>query len=334
MPVAEYLVVTGIAFQLPAHPGPIPVHAGSANAAAHQATIRAYEAILKELTIATMVKEEIKKQILEAVDQLYLVALDDDMFRFAKVSIADMIAHLHTNYGPLTHSNLEINCTSIASMWTPDDPIKALWECLHEVQCISIVGGDPLINSAIHDLMLIMFERIGVFTTVCDTWHVKPVANHTLIEFCQHFTNENKECLHKLMVAQLGYHSANAGVDITQITISDGLTMHSANAVSTMQTILPPTPMPCIPSNTVLHFLTDDCVQMFYCWTHGLSFNCTHTSAMCANPADGHCISATATNMQGGKPPSRHVATAATLTVQNPRHEDKRSQPLHEQPIN
>jgi len=116
MLVPEYLVVTGIAFQLPAHPGPVPVHAGCANAVAWQETIWVYEAILKELTIATMVKEEIKKQILEAVDWLYLVALDDDMFGFAEVSIMDMIAHLCTSYRPPTHSDLEMNCTSIAKM--------------------------------------------------------------------------------------------------------------------------------------------------------------------------------------------------------------------------
>ena len=68
MPAAEYMVVTGVAFQLPAHPGPGPVHIGAPNAATRQETIRAYDANLKELMLATTVKEEIKKQLLEAVD--------------------------------------------------------------------------------------------------------------------------------------------------------------------------------------------------------------------------------------------------------------------------
>jgi len=72
MLVTEYLVVNGIVFQLPAHPWPVLVHAGSANAATCQETIWAYEAILKELMIVTTVREEIKKQILEMIDQLYL----------------------------------------------------------------------------------------------------------------------------------------------------------------------------------------------------------------------------------------------------------------------
>jgi len=81
-----------------------------------------------------------KKQILEAFDRLYLAALDDDTFGFSEVTIAVMITNLHTTYGPITCQELKTNCASIPTMWTPDDPIETLWECLHKVQCISIAG--------------------------------------------------------------------------------------------------------------------------------------------------------------------------------------------------
>jgi len=70
--------------------------------------VQTYDTILKELTIAITFKEEMKKQILEAVNRLYLAALDDDTFGFAEVSIADMVTHLHTTcYGPITHLSLK-----------------------------------------------------------------------------------------------------------------------------------------------------------------------------------------------------------------------------------
>jgi len=65
------------------------------------------------------------------------------------------------------------------------------------------VGSNPLTDGAKKDLTLIMFEMTSVFTTACDMWQVKLVANQMLIEFCQHFTNENKECLLKLTASQL-----------------------------------------------------------------------------------------------------------------------------------
>jgi len=301
MPVAEYITLAGIAFQLPAHPGPTPIHAVAANAATRQENIRLYEATLKELAIATTVREEIKKQLLEAIERLYLAALDDDTFGFAEVSVADMLTHLRTNYSPITRRDLEANRASIASVWTPEDPIEALWERIREVQRISIAGGDPLTDGAIRDLTLLLFESTGVFTTACDTWRVRPVANQTLVEFRLHFAAENKERLRKLTAAQLGYHSASAAVGITQMHISDDFTTHSANAASSVRPAPPPTPSPRPQNQATPHVITDDGVQMFYCWTHGLGFNRTHTSATCANPADGHRTSATATNMQNGK---------------------------------
>jgi hypothetical protein len=41
-------------------------------------------------------------------------------------------------------------------------------------------------------------------------------------------------------------------------------------------------------------------VKMYYCWTHGLGKSASHTSAGCANPAEGHNTNATIRNMMGG----------------------------------
>jgi len=96
-------------------------------------------------------REELKKLTLAAVDQLFLASLDDDTFGFAQVSVTDMLTHLQTTYGTITCADLEANCASIATLWSPADPIKLLWECLHEVQCITNVRDDPITNQAIID---------------------------------------------------------------------------------------------------------------------------------------------------------------------------------------
>ncbi len=68
MPVAKYIIAAGIMFQLPAHPGLVPVHAAGANAATHQESICLYDLVLKELTISTTIQEEVKKQLPATVD--------------------------------------------------------------------------------------------------------------------------------------------------------------------------------------------------------------------------------------------------------------------------
>jgi len=195
MPLAEYKLLTGGVFQLLSHPGPVPVHAIGANAATQQETMHAYDATLKELALATNAREEMKCQLLDAVECLYLAALDDDTFGFADVAISAMLVHLCTMYGPITHGELKANCASTATMWTPDNPIETLWECVQEVQHIALAGSDLLTKEVLCNLTLLMCEATGVFTMACNMWCVKLAANQMLIKFRQHFTNENKECL-------------------------------------------------------------------------------------------------------------------------------------------
>lgn len=126
MPAAEYLALAGQAFDLPAHPGAAPVHGAAATAAQIAETIRIYNATLADLATANTVRGEIKKQIIEAVDRLYLAALEDEDFGFADVTVTAMLTHLQTTYGPLTRVELEENRSSIATAWNLDDPIEHL----------------------------------------------------------------------------------------------------------------------------------------------------------------------------------------------------------------
>jgi len=105
-------------------------------------------------------------------------------------------------------------------------------------------------------------------------------ANKTIPELVTYFTAKNKERLRKLTVGPNVFHTAAAAMSTT-----------------TKQTPPPAPPSQPVPPATIT---TNDGLTMYYCWTHGLGFNCTHTSAMCSNPANGHCPNATVKNLQGG----------------------------------
>jgi len=152
-----------------------------------------------------------------------------------------------------------------------------------------MAGNEPLTNHAITDLTFTMFKNTGVFTMACDTWHVCPAANQMLIEFCMHFTSENKECLCKLTTRQVGFHSTNATISKATKTTN----IASSPPVPLAVSVPPATP-------TTVAVVTNDRLHMYYCWTHGLSFNCNHTSATCSKPAKGHNTSAIVKNMHGG----------------------------------
>jgi len=148
---AAYRLLTGsIPFTLPAHPGnaPTPPAAG-ANQFEISEQIRLYKATIDELTRAATLRKELKKQILDAIDHLYLTILEDAIFGFSNVSVADMIGHLQTTYGTVTRTDLEKNRASIATLWTPSEPIELLWSRLREVQRIATCGNEPIADAAI-----------------------------------------------------------------------------------------------------------------------------------------------------------------------------------------
>jgi len=133
MDATAYQQHSATAFALPAHPGANPNHPTGATSAQIQESIHAFNSLLAEHSLAITVREELKKQLLLAVDRLYLAALEDAIFGFANVTVADMLTHLNTTYGTLSCSDLEKNRASIRTLWTPTEPIELLWERLREV---------------------------------------------------------------------------------------------------------------------------------------------------------------------------------------------------------
>jgi len=93
---ATYQLLTTITFTLPNHPGANPNHPSSATSAQIQESIWAFNSVLSELSLATTIHEELKKQLILAVDRLYLAILKDAIFGFATITVVDMINHLPT----------------------------------------------------------------------------------------------------------------------------------------------------------------------------------------------------------------------------------------------
>jgi len=303
MDAAAYLQLTTVAFALPAHPGTNPNHPTGTTSAQIQESICAFNSLLTEHALATTIHKELKKQLLIAVDRLYLITLKDATFGFANVMVAKMLTHLNTTYGTLTCSDLEKNWASISMLWTPNEPIELLWEHLREVQCIATAGTDPISDAITINLIHLLFKATGMFSHVCDTWLTHTAATQTMTEFQVVFNAANKECLRRLTTSQASFHSANA------------ITMAAARSVP------PPAPLTTVPAHSPV--TANDGTQVFYCWTHGLGFNKNHTSATCSNLAKGHCQTATIRNMRGGNSnimsshhcPKPDATTDATTTT-------------------
>ena len=102
-------------------------------------------------------------------------------------------------------------------------------------------------------------------------------AEQTLARFRTDFTHAWEERDRRITAKSAGYEALLTTSTNTGTQVTDEPTTTSASSA----------------------VLIDD-VKMYYCWTHGLGFNPTHTSATCKYKKDGHCDTATVKDRQGG----------------------------------
>ena len=97
---------------------------------------------------------------------------------------------------------------------------------------------------------------------------------HFAQNFIAHFNKEDVKWCQQLTVQQAGFHGTNH-----------------------MTTIVTPQANNTSPSNTSI--MNCEGITLYYCWTHGLSRNHSHTSKTYKSPAKGHQKEATFRNMMG-----------------------------------
>jgi len=285
---ANYLLLPNAAvFVVPVHPGDQPVHAQGATAPQITETNRAYLAQLAEFQTYNAVEQALKKQMLAAVDETYLLPLQDDVFGFAQTTARAMLAHLTTTYGDLTPDQLETNREKLAADWNPDNPIETLWERVLECQRIATAGDDAISDSTVVRTLLKLLEDTGLFADAVRDWRKRPNDEWTLEHFKEDFTKANVERVRQLTAQTAGYHGANSATAKVPPTIVAG-TGTDATTASTVTT------------GTTPGSVRIGDLYMYYCWSHGLGLNRGHTSCTCKRKKEGHQDDATADNMKGG----------------------------------
>jgi hypothetical protein len=293
MPPDAYLARTNVAFEPPIVP-PAVVH--GANATQHQMTEanRAFDKADEEFKTYCKVVNEMKRQLIAAVDPLYLAILKDRTYGFADVDPATMLAHLKLTYGENSQFAREQNRNQLSDAWNPDEPIENLWNRIANIRTYAAEAGQPIAESDVIELTLSVFEHTGVFSTAYDDWRKLDEATWTLALFMTTFTAANTERLRRLTIKTAGYHGANAAAPATP----------SKKLASKIQDIA-----------------IDGSTKTWYCWSHGSGINPEHTSRACKNKKEGHKDDATLFDRKGGnnqigfgkrgQTPTPHQAAAA-----------------------
>jgi hypothetical protein len=100
IPHADYLALAGEAFIIPQHPGILPIHAQGTSGALITETNRQYDTNLAAYMCYKEVRATLWEQILTAINNTFLVALEHEELGHIAMPQA-MIAHLKEEYGEI-----------------------------------------------------------------------------------------------------------------------------------------------------------------------------------------------------------------------------------------
>jgi hypothetical protein len=220
---------------------------------------------------------QLQQQIMSAVPAIYLKHLSHRRLGFRGVTAGAMIAHLEQTYGVFTADHLEENLKKAEAPWDPNSPIETALDNILEAIAIAEAGADPISEQYATRIALKIFEQSGVMDDAVKDWRKKKVALRTWASIQTTFIAANKERIRLVSANELGFATANAAQG--------------------QQPPNNPAPNAARGNNNSNN---NGGSKGYYCWSHGLVFNESHTSATCTNPAEGHEATATLGNMMGG----------------------------------
>ncbi|CAB9524327.1 hypothetical protein SEMRO_1524_G279590.1 [Seminavis robusta] len=251
------------AFVIPVHPVVQPAHAGNATAAQIAETNRLYKESIERFLIYKATGTALKKQLLQAIPDTFTNTLKNDLFGYTNVTVLQILDHLDTAYGSVDQADLKDNIKRMEAEWSPNQPIEELFNQIKAAQQFA-ADHDPITEKTALRAATTNFENSGTFTEALREWNNKAEADQTWTNLESHFKKADKARRRILTASEVGY--ANAAISKV-----------SANAKTSA-----------------------NAVPMWYCWSHGLGPNMTHTSINCTKPVTGHRKEATVDNMMGG----------------------------------
>jgi hypothetical protein len=325
---AVYATVSGTPFVNPNNPGATPIIPGGTTAAATGVLTRTHTEDLRNWKEYNNMQNALKKQVIDAIEPIYLRSLRNRHVGYANHTIRDLITYLIDTYGLITPIDLKKNNDLLNTAWDPNTPFEYLVDQVEEAVEYADDGNQPFTAQQIINAAYTIVFNTGIFFEECKHWRLLPAVDKTWDRFKEHFTDAYHQ--HRLQQATMqgaGYHKANflsdqhfpyeetaaALANLATATAADRQVM--ANLTNTIEaltkqlaasqaeiaelkkggrTITPRPPR------------TRGQDHGSYCWSHGYLVGVNHNSATCKIPRDGHQRGATRTNpMEGstrGKP--------------------------------
>ena len=337
MKEALYLTLSTVPFLRPADPGALPQYNINIRyTAAERETVAIEHKELRRIyDTCVNVDIALKKQLIEAVDELYLEEKRNRYTGYLAVSTKDLITHLLRRYGKISPGDLNRCNQRMAEPMDPSLPIDVFFKRIDECIELAADAENPFSEKQILQSAFFSISATGLYTEACRLWKKRNANTKTWKAFKVYFASEYHELKeqNELTATHAGFHAANAAFEqpVPQATLTDALD-HLAMATSNDRTILDRLTKTNAELSAANAKLTTDLAQAItllnqlvtndekreqlrcqkvneynmrfavdgYCWSHGYKVTPNHTSKTCTDRKPGHKEAATRANTMGG----------------------------------
>ena len=167
--------------------------------------------ILQQLRKSKNVITVLKNQLLSAINNICVCALNDHHVGYMNQTIYVILNHLFTNYGNVTPLELEDNDTNMRLNWDPKIPFDCLIKQIEDGQDYAEDGGLPYTTKQLLCITYTLVFITGLYFEECKQWNNRPTAETTWATFKTQF--HNTQCLlHDQLhtTKQAGFHNTYA----------------------------------------------------------------------------------------------------------------------------
>ena len=251
-----------------ADPGPVPVIPAGSTQVEERAIVRTHESNKQQHNLRKEAKTLTVARIVVAF-HMFAEAMRHAVTGFANVEPHRIFAHMCATYGRMTDALLAENLLNLDKIWDPrTEQIEQLLNRQERTQQIA-ANDDPITERALIRHTKSVILSTGCFNEDLRAWDGRIPAHQTWIHFKTFFIDA--------FVSFLESPNYNGGETAGQA----GYNGNHANAAQQ--------------EGQPLEIPFGAC-----CWSHGWSFDPTHTSANCRSQCPGHMANATLENMMEG----------------------------------
>jgi hypothetical protein len=329
-----------VVFAAPVNPAAVPEIPPNATAALIAEIRQQYTDSKREFQTYNAVDAALKKLLLAATDERFVISLKDRTHGFALVRTRALIDHLYRTYGNITSDDLSANEDRMKATWDPTTPIEGLFEQIDDGAAYASDGDDPFTDTQLVRYGYNNVDTNGKMTLACRDWRQRPRNQQTWTNFKTAFKAAHLDLRLCATTSSAGFQGhANHATDVpadqdsntdndphattqayllnlAEATLANNSQVTAlSSTVAQLQLQIATATTALAASQTALQAAngnrrsqntpattttTSNTGPRPYCWTHGARVSRTHTSPTCQHQATGHQVTATLDNRMGG----------------------------------